>query len=106
MNVNQALEKAVLGFRVRHDGMQKGSYIYYEFDGWRIQFTNDGRKGSSSGWWADESDKRDDWYVIGENIDAWPDFVQTNWNVEAAVDEIVEEEPISIIKGEAWPSLK
>jgi hypothetical protein len=98
MTLDEALEKAVLGFKVRHEGLQAGAYIYYEFEGWRIQFTHNGRKGSSSGWhWDDygDQDKVDTWYCLDAdpNNPGWPDFVQTNWDIEAAADRIDPEEP-------------
>ena len=108
MKLKEALGKAVIGFKVRHDGMQAGSYIHYpDFNGFRIQFVfENGHLGSSSQWAGpDKSDKEANWYVIGEDkVEPWPDFVQTNWNVEAAIN--VVDEPIYAEEVEAWPSLK
>jgi hypothetical protein len=95
MTYDDAMTKAILGFRVRHDGMTPRSYIYYNFNGFRIQFVfEDGQKGSHSPWAGPyDADKEADWHVIGEEkVEAWPDFVQTNWNVDAAID--VPDEPI------------
>ena len=97
MTYDDAYTKAVLGFRIRHDGMTPRSYLYYNFKGLYIQFVNeDGQKGSSSLWAGpSDADKEANWHVIGEEkIEAWPDFVQTNWNVDTAID--VPDEPIFV----------
>lgn len=93
MTLDEALELAVLGYRVRHDGLQQNAYIHYDFNGWRIQFVHDGRKGSSSGWDWNEDDKKADWYTVGEEkVEAWPDFVQTNWNIKQGINKVDPEE--------------
>jgi hypothetical protein len=106
MTLDEALEKVVLGFRARHDGMQPESFIYYEFNGFRIQFVHDGKFGSSSGWWAEEHDKEADWYVTETAVSAtaWPELAQVVWDIDAALNE-AEEAPISINKS-GWDIFK
>lgn len=79
MTYDEALAEAVQGGRVRHPGMMPGSFIYYAFSGWRIQF-GDG-EGSNSGWTGSERDKAADWYfyesppigeVVKRVVGGWP----------------------------------
>lgn len=93
MNIDDALSKAVDGFRVRHDGLPEGAFICYNFDGWRIQFSHNGKLGSSCNYQPDDYPERDhveNWYVIdaNKNPTCWPDFVQTNWDIDAAIDRV------------------
>ena len=101
MKLDEALSKAVLGCRVARDDMGDGNYLFYDFNGFEL------KKGKFL--YSDE-DKAADWYVIGkdeEDVEPHPEFVQTNWNIELAANEQVEETPIYINKDiEAWPSIK
>lgn len=108
MTLDEALSKAVDGFKVRHNGMTNGAYIYYNFKGFRIQFADiQGRiGGGSSSLWAGpvDDDKEADWYVLDADPNKpWPDFVQTNWDVDAAVDKIDPEEPFICPSSWGWP---
>src|SRR5690348_8646869 len=99
MTYDEALSKAVLGFKVRRIDWPDNHYVYYAFDGWCIT------KGNSSGPWYGKN-KSGEWIVIDDKVEPWPAFAQTNWNVDAAVDEQVEETPVYINKdAEAWLSL-
>jgi hypothetical protein len=62
MTLDEALSAAVVGERVRHTGMQPGSYIDYQFNGWRINFAG----GSSSGWRQRDIDEAADWQIVEE----------------------------------------
>jgi hypothetical protein len=62
MTLDEALEAAVLGERVRADTMQPGSYVDYHFNGWRRNFES----GSSSGWHQTEADKAAEWSIFVE----------------------------------------
>jgi hypothetical protein len=87
MTLDEALEKVVLGYHARHDGMAANAHIYYEFNGWRMGFNHDGRVGSSSSWWADEADKEANWYITDAVVPpAWGNFQTIRWDIEAAVD--------------------
>lgn len=108
MTLDEALEKVVLGYFARHDGMASNAYIYYEFQGWRMGFNHDGRIGSSSNWWADETDLEANWYITNAIVPAaWGNFQTICWDIEAAVDvppeihgEVYpEDEPVT----EGWP---
>ena len=103
MTYDEAISKCILGYRVRHDGMTPRSYLYYEFNGIRIQFVfESGEKGSSSLWAGPfDADKEADWKTIGEEkVEAWPGFVQTCWDVDLAKN--IVDEPLEEI---AWPVL-
>lgn len=60
MNYEDALSAAIQGDRVRHDRMQPGSYLDYQFNGWRINFEG----GSSSGFSPREVDLFATWHVV------------------------------------------
>lgn len=62
LTLAQALEAAVLGYRVRAVDMQDGSFINYNFAGFRINFEG----GSSSGWSRRPHDETVAWHVIDE----------------------------------------
>lgn len=68
VSLDDALSLAVLGYSVRAVDMQDGSFIDYQFSGFRINFPG----GSSSGWRARDHDKDVDWHVIDdEHVDAY-----------------------------------
>lgn len=68
VSLDDALSLAVLGYSVRAVDMQEGSFIDYQFSGFRINFPG----GSSSGWRARDHDKDVDWHVIDdEHVDAY-----------------------------------
>jgi hypothetical protein len=80
LTIDEALEAAVLGYRVRHDGMQAGSYIHYEFNGWRHEFSHDGKAGSSYAWTIDDEAKRASWNIFElkpPQLDSWGRPVQS-----------------------------
>lgn len=60
MTLDEALTEAVCGARVRATNMQEGSYIDYNFNGWRINFAG----GSSSGWTPRELDYASEWVEV------------------------------------------
>jgi hypothetical protein len=61
LSFDEALSAAVIGFRVTCDLLPKGSYIHYEFNGWRHEFSHNGRIGSSSAWTFDDTHKAARW---------------------------------------------
>lgn len=68
VSLDDALSLAVLGYSVRAVDMQDGSFIDYQFSGFRINFPG----GSSSGWRARDHDKDVDWHVIDDkHVDAY-----------------------------------
>jgi hypothetical protein len=68
VSLDDALSLAVIGYSVRAVDMQEGSFIDYQFAGFRINFPG----GSSSGWRARDHDKDVDWHVIDdEHVDAY-----------------------------------
>lgn len=60
MTLDEALSEAVCGARVRATNMQPGSYIDYNFNGWRINFEG----GSSSGWTPRDIDREAEWVEV------------------------------------------
>jgi hypothetical protein len=60
MTLDEALSEAVCGARVRATNMQEGSYIDYNFNGWRINFEG----GSSSGWTPRDIDRESEWVEV------------------------------------------
>lgn len=64
LTCDEALEAAVLGYRVRCKSLQADAYIYYQFDGWRMQFVHDGREGSSSGWSPSQHHWLEPWSIV------------------------------------------
>jgi hypothetical protein len=72
MTLDEALSKAVAGFKVRRFGMAEGNYLYYNFQGFELA------KGKFE---MSDEDKAGDWYVIDAIA---PEG--TNWDVEAAID--------------------
>jgi hypothetical protein len=64
LTLDEALSAAVLGDRVTCDLLPKGSYIHYEFNGWRHEFSHNGRIGSSSAWTPDETHSTVAWRVF------------------------------------------
>lgn len=88
MTIDEALNEAILGSRVRAKGMQPGSYIDYHFNGWRINFPS----GSSSDFVTQKETYADDeWEVIGEEpkptLDSWgrPVIVGADWGAKPAI---------------------
>lgn len=57
MTLDEALEAAVCGSRVRAANMQPGAYVDYQFNGWRINFAG----GASSGWHPTDIDREAEW---------------------------------------------
>lgn len=94
MNLDQALSEAVLGAKVRHDGMTPLAYIHYEFAGWRIQFADimdRPGEGSSSGWTPRELDQQAEWYEFvppAKPVKAWPDMNCTGVTTRAQAEGI------------------
>ena len=80
MHLFDALSKAVGGYKVRHPDMPTGSFVHYDFDGFKIN--------NKPFHWTDE-DKAADWYIIDAIAP-----VGTNWDVGAAIDVI--DEPIFV----------
>lgn len=57
MTLDEALEAAICGSRVRATNMQPGAYVDYQFNGWRINFAG----GASSGWHPTDIDRKAEW---------------------------------------------
>lgn len=72
MTLDEALEAAVLGEKVRAVDMQAGTYIDYHFNGWRINTAT----GSSSFYNIKEHDKTVDWEIFVPPVVnvGWGDF--------------------------------
>jgi hypothetical protein len=64
LSLDEALSAAVLGYRVTCDILPAGSYVHYEFNGWRHEFSHNGRIGSSSAWTPDDRFKDVPWRVF------------------------------------------
>lgn len=62
LTLDDALSLAVLGYKVHAVDMQPGSFIDYNFAGWRINFDS----GSSSGWSQRPHDATVEWRVIDD----------------------------------------
>jgi hypothetical protein len=90
LTLDEALEAAVWGYRVRSPSIAPNAYIHYEFNGWRIQFVHDGREGSSSGWTPDRAHQIALWSIVPDKDetparDAWGKPVQ-QWPVATKRD--------------------
>jgi hypothetical protein len=68
MNIDEALEQAVCGEKVRAVDMAPGTYLDYHFDGFRINLAG----GSSSGYRLKETDKAVAWEVYTPPAPAAP----------------------------------
>jgi hypothetical protein len=64
MTLDEALEAAMLGDRVRASNMQPGSYVDYNFNGWRRNFAG----GSSSAFTFTDHDREAEWCIVGHSI--------------------------------------
>jgi hypothetical protein len=112
LTIDEGLEAAVLGYKVRYDGMPEGAYIHYDFNSWRIQFADiRGRigEGSSSQWGITDHAKRAAWTIFDpqpQPVNAWGlpvppmptgfiahDDPDADAKLEAAMNEQVEVKP-------------
>ena len=68
LTCDDALSLAVLGYKVRAVDMAEGSFVDYNFAGWRINHA----AGASSGWSQRSHDYAVDWHVIDDvHVDAY-----------------------------------
>lgn len=68
LTCDDALSLAVLGYKVRAVDMGEGTFVDYNFAGWRINHAS----GASSGWSARSIDYAADWHVLpDEHYDAY-----------------------------------
>lgn len=68
LTCDDALSLAVLGYKVRAVDMGEGTFVDYNFNGWRINHAS----GASSGWSARTIDYAADWHVLpDEHYDAY-----------------------------------
>lgn len=96
VSLDDALSLAVLGYSVRAVDMQEGSFIDYQFSGFRINFPG----GSSSGWSKRPHDETVDWHVIDdEHVDAYKRAVM-DMNDEPKVVKV--DAPGVVAKSQAW----
>lgn len=86
MKLDEALSLTIVGYHVRHDGMDKGAFIHYEFRG----FERNGKP-----WTWNEADEAADWQVINPSIDMVNGLCQTLWDTFLAPSE-QEEAPFYI----------
>jgi hypothetical protein len=68
LTCDDALSLAVIGYKVRAVDMAEGTFVDYNFAGWRINHA----AGASSGWSARTIDYAADWHVLpDEHYDAY-----------------------------------
>ncbi len=68
LTLDEALEATVLGYNVRAVDMAEGTFIRYDFAGFRIHHAG----GASSGWTQRDHDATVDWHVLpDEHYDAY-----------------------------------
>ena len=94
LTLDDALSLAVLGYKVRAVDMQPGSFIDYQFAGWRINFDS----GSSSGWSKRPHDETVDWHVIDDvHVEAYKRAVAESFDEPVGMDL-----PGVVSKSQAW----
>ena len=68
LTCDDALSLAVLGYKVRAEDMAEGTFVDYNFNGWRIHHA----AGASSGWSQRTHDYSVNWHVLpDEHYDAY-----------------------------------
>lgn len=88
LTLKQALEAAILGYNVRAVDMAEGTYVRYDFAGFRIHHAG----GSSSGWSSRPHDETVAWHVIDDEPKAvipafvapQPQRIQADWGKQPA----------------------
>lgn len=94
LTLDQALEAAVLGYNVRAVDMQPGSFINYNFAGFRINFDS----GSSSGWRQRDHDATVEWRVIDDvHVETYKRAVAESFDEPVGMDL-----PGIVSKSQAW----
>lgn len=68
MTLDEAQSEAVQGAWLTADHFGPGTYLSYNFDGWRINF----KGGSSSGFSPRDEDRAADWRVCGPEPEPQP----------------------------------
>jgi hypothetical protein len=77
LTLNEALEAATIGYRVRCDLLTEDAFVYYAFDRYRIQFADiRGRigNGSNSAWDWTPAHKSAEWSIFDPQpkpVDKW-----------------------------------
>ena len=81
LTLNDALTAAILGYNVRAVDMAEGTFVRYDFNGFRIHHAG----GASSGWTRRDHDETVDWHVLpDEHYDAYKRTLEQNFDAKLA----------------------